>query len=268
MIYAEDQDQNIYGIERDFGKACLDSAVAKILKINYRNTYEIYRFAVAFCDKFELVKSVNTEHIAKIRKGRVPEIFSADSGKNEANLWERLFLKTKIYKNIKAKEIAKKVFARFRDWQNEGFKPCEVALIYPMLGRGRRDSILLFSIFDIFISNNFLFRHSYGQGKIMTKFPDKYNPSIVAFDSGESNRAVNLITAMSSQGISYKCVIVVLDSFESITWFKKQEIINMLYTSVTRPTHELLMVSLEENEFSKKAADVIDLMKKDGILSC
>jgi hypothetical protein len=98
----------------------------------------------------------------------------------------------------------------------------------------------------------------------MTKFPAKYSPSIVAFDSGESNRAVNLITAMSSQGISYKCVIVVLDNFESITWFKKQEIINMLYTSVTRPTHELLLVSLEENEFSKKAADVIDLMKKDG----
>jgi hypothetical protein len=51
----------------------------------------------------------------------VPEIFSADNGKNEANLWRRLFLKTKIYKNIKAKEIAKKVFVRFRDWQNEGF---------------------------------------------------------------------------------------------------------------------------------------------------
>ena len=61
-----------------------------------------------------------------------------------------------------------------------------------------------------------------------------------------------------------KCVIAVLDSFESIAWFKKQEIINMLYTSVTRPTHELLMVSLEKNEFSKKAADVINSMKKDG----
>jgi DNA helicase IV len=102
----------------------------------------------------------------------------------------------------------------------------------------------------------------------MTKFPDKYCPSIIAFDSGESYKAINLITAMSSQGISYKCVIVVLDSFESITWFKKQEIINMLYTSVTRPTHELLIVSLEKNEHSKKAADVIDSMKKDGILCC
>lgn len=33
--------------------------------------------AVAFCDKFELGKSVNTEQIAKIIKGRVPEIFMA-----------------------------------------------------------------------------------------------------------------------------------------------------------------------------------------------
>ena len=131
--------------------------MTKILKINYRNTYEIYRFAVTFCDKFELGKSVSGEQIAKIRKGRVPEIFSADSGKNEANLARRLFSKTKIYKKTKAKEIAKKVFARFRDWQNEGFKPCEVALIYPMLGRGREDSILLFSIFDIFMGNNFCF---------------------------------------------------------------------------------------------------------------
>jgi hypothetical protein len=78
----------------------------------------------------------------------------------------------------------------------------------------------------------------------MTKFPDKYGPSIIAFNSGESYRALNLITAMLSQGISYKCVILVLDSFESITWFGGQEIINMLYTSVTRPTHELLLVSV------------------------
>ena len=75
------------------------------------NSFSFFQFAVAFCDKFELGKSVNTEQIAKIRKGRMPEIF------------------------------------------------------------------------DIFISNNFLFRHSYGQGKIMTKFPDKYCPSIIAFDS-------------------------------------------------------------------------------------
>jgi hypothetical protein len=27
---------------------------------------------------------------------------------------------------------------------------------------------------------------------------------------------------------------------------------------------ELLLVSLEQNEFSRRAADVIDLMKKDG----
>jgi hypothetical protein len=267
VIYTEDQDQNIYGITRDFGKACIDTAVTKALKINYRNTYEIYRFAVDFCDKPELVKSVNAdiEGFAKIRKGRVPEIFSAagGGGSNEgANLWRRLFLNTGIYRNIKAKEIAEKVFDRFKDWQNEGFRPGEVALIYPMLGRGKGDCLLLFSILDIFIRNNFLFRHSYAHGKIMTKFPDKYRPSVVAFDSGESSRAVNLITAMSSQGISYKCVILVLDGFESITWFGGQEIINMLYTGVTRPTHELLLVSLVENKYSRKAADVV------GALNC
>ncbi len=239
--------------------------MTKVLKINYRNTYEIYRFAVDFCDKPELVKSVNAdiEGFAKIRKGRVPEIFSAagGGGRNEgANLWRRLFLNTGIYRNIKAKEIAKKVFDRFKDWQNEGFRPGEVALIYPMLGRGKGDCLLLFSILDIFIRNNFLFRHSYAHGKIMTKFPDKYCPSVVAFDSGESSRAVNLITAMSSQGISYKCVILVLDGFESITWFGGQEIINMLYTGVTRPTHELLLVSLVENKYSRKAAGVVGAM--------
>jgi hypothetical protein len=105
-----------------------------------------------------------------------------------------------------------------------------------------------------------LFRHSYAHGKIMTKFPDKYCSSVVAFDSGESSRAVNLITAMSSQGISYKCVILVLDGFESITWFGGQEIINMLYTGVTRPTHELLLVSLVENKYSRKAAGVLGAM--------
>ena len=59
--------------------------MTKVLKINYRNTYEIYRFAVDFCDKPELVKSVNAdiEGVAKIRKGRVPEIFSAAGRRQE-----------------------------------------------------------------------------------------------------------------------------------------------------------------------------------------
>lgn len=39
----------------------------------------------------------------------------------------------------------------------------------------------------------------------------------------------------------------------------KQEILNMLYTSVTRETHELLLAAFEENQYSRKAVELLGM---------
>lgn len=40
----------------------------------------------------------------------------------------------------------------------------------------------------------------------------------------------------------------------------------MLYASVTRATHELMLVSMDENEFSRKAASILGYTFKHKLL--
>ena len=302
IVYAEDQEQNIYGLKRNFKAAGLDEKLTLFLKINYRNTYEIYHFAQKFCNKsgskgvegrnikstgdntcdysvnnVETDASKKTNRLLEVRLGRIPELVSLKNLKNKTkagNIFNRIFLNTTRRKKSNVVGIAKVVFKRFENWLNEGFLPGEIALIYPVskimkidnnkneYKKNKNDklvgNIILYSLFDIFKNNGFLFKHTYSQGRITDKFPKRFENLILSYDSDPSYKEINLVTAMSSQGLSYKCVILVLDGFESITWFGRQEITNMIYTSVTRATHELMLVSMDENEFSRKAASILN----------
>lgn len=228
VIYVEDFEQNIYGIERHFDKTGLLVRNSAELLMNYRNTWEISYFALNVTNKYKLVLT-QSNRLAKSRRGPLPTVFLAET----------------------AKALAQQAIHHYDEWIKQGFAPQDIAIIYP------RSDAILNSIIKTFLDKNVILaaRKPYWLGR-------EFSRSIMAFGEPGAEKAVSLVTTWSAQGSNYKCVIVIMgESMFSAATKAKQD--SMHYISFTRPTHNLALLFPRQDEYYTKATSVLRCMQTD-----
>ena len=238
IIYVEDFEQNIYQVNRNFSTVGLNvSERSYELLTSYRNTYEIAYFACQLTNKYRRLLS---NELKELRHGAVPEIIF-DS-------------------NIDI--IAKFVNKLINNWIEDQFKLNDIAIIYPSLKKNEEREVFLSIIKLVSEETGFKFSIHYTANRIRNMFDSEFQDIILSRRDGENENnsdAINLITSFSSQGISYKCVIVIMDNFESQLWqtFK----MNLIYITLTRATHNLVLVFSQESETYSKALEIVEQMR-------
>ena len=244
IVYVEDFEQNIYQIRRDFKKVglAIDENIFELL-ISYRNTYQIAYFACQLTDKY---KKLIASELKNLRQGSIPEvIFDND--------YDR---------------VVNAVNKKIGDWLEDKFSLDEIAIIYPNLKRGPngfniQDDLLLGIIKRVYEISGLKFSIHYPAHRITNMFGLEFEDIILSRrdeDGIVNKEAIKLITSYSSQGISYKCVIVIMDNFEDQRWQKLKK--NLAYITLTRATHNLLLVFSEKNDTYEKTINIIDCMNR------
>ena len=244
VIYMEDPEQNIWDTDRIYNRTKLNPTNRLQLNINYRNTLEISKFALQLSDKYTLT-IMEPHRLAELRHGPLPSIAYNEDSQICANL----------------------IYSKFKDWLDDGFLPGEIAVIYPMSEKDESGNIdnegLLLNILRYFGDNGIYFSHRYWKKRLAATFGD-YAQYIVTKPSPNSTEeynqvrqtCVNLVTAFSSQGMTYQCAIVVMDKFGVKRWSEKVEN-NLLYITLTRATSDLMLTFHEDTDLHKRVASIL-----------
>lgn len=246
VLYVEDFEQNIYKIKRDFKNTGLGvNNHENELLVSYRNTYEIAYFACQLTNKYQKIFNGKLD---VLRKGAIPEV-----------IFDKDYLK-----------IAELISKKIEDWIEERFKPNEIAIIYPNLKRKKegikvKDTLMAAIVKTIYEKCQKQLSIHYHSHRIKSMFGPELSKMILSRrDSNEDlSNTINLVTSFSSQGISYKCVVAIMDNFEDPRWNKLKT--NLAYITLTRATHNLLLIFSEECETYQKALEINRTMiKKDN----
>jgi hypothetical protein len=241
LVYVEDFDQNIYGIKRNFDNAFLGNRQEE-LNINYRNTVEIQSFALKFTDKDRKIDVVADKKF--MRPGPMPEVLYSDSRSKTA-----YNLATKVEKWIREDKVP----------------PEEIAIIYAS-SEGDDDSLVKSVITACRMKHIKLLSHYATGDRIDTKFPGHNNTILPSRKDGRRvenfDLSANFITAFSCQGMSYRCVAVLVENFEMEERWDKAQSRNLLYIALTRATHELGLVFGKCDTACSKALLLVDQLNK------
>ncbi len=250
VVFVEDPEQNIYDTERFYDRTRLRPERKVHLTNNYRNTTEISQFALQMSDKY--VRTLQEPHrLASVRHGPLPTVaFNADSA-----------------------ACALKILSKYQEWVKDGFSPDEIAVIYPMSDSAKDEQGnvdkegLLQHILKCFWDSGVAFSHRYWKSTLLKTF-GQYAQYIVSrpdptdLEQYEKVRksSVNLVTSFSSQGLTYRCAIVVMDRFGAGKWSKRVEQ-NLVYITLTRATSELMISFHKETDFYRKAVQILGEMR-------
>jgi len=192
------------------------------LAINYRNTLQIQNFALNLTDKDRKVAVVKEKKYT--RQGSVPDVIYSDSMSKTA--WD---LATKVEKWLEEDKVL----------------PEEIAIIYPS-SEGGEDSLVYNVIRAFKMKNIKLLSHYADSERIASKFPLNEKTILPSRKDGLKvdipGLSANFITAFSSQGMSYRCVAVLMDNFDMEKRWNKEQTKNLQYIALTRATHELALV--------------------------
>ena len=232
-------------VKRDFKKAGLDLVGnPHELLIGYRNTYEIAYFACQLTNKY---KKLIDGKLKNLRNGAIPELIF---NRNIQKITE--FLNRKI-----------------NDWLEDRFKLNDIAIIYPNLNRGSDnskvdDNLFIEIIRYIYEKSKIKFSIHYPNQSITDMFGPEFAEIILSRRDSDDDysETIQLITSFSSQGSSYKCVIVIMDNFEDQRWKKLRT--NLAYITLTRATHNLVLVFSQESDTYKKALDISINMEEES----
>jgi len=241
VVYVEDFEQNIYKIVRDPRESCLRPKKKEELLINYRNTKEISYFALNLTDKYALTLK-ESNRLADLRKGSIPTI----------SLCKEAQEPTDIYK-------------KFAEWIDKENKPRDITVIYPKISQGEdlKKNSLFYKLIKLFKEKGHIFSLHYPTTRIQKTFPEELHDSIVSRREQESEKAIKLVTSFSSQGISYKNTIVLMDGFKGKFW-SERTLENMLYVSLTRATDDMMLIFSNKSDQYEKAESIIRSMKTQG----
>jgi len=245
LVYVEDFEQNIYGIKRDFDNAFLTNRQEELI-VNYRNTIEIQKVALMLTDKDRNIAIVDDKK--HIRRGHIPEVIYGDD----------------------REKIAHNVATRVETWIKKDKVPVrDIAIIYAS-SEGGKDA-LVSNIVRAFKAKNMQLLSHYVDDKersILDKFPENEGTILPSRKDGRRvenpELSANFITAFSSQGMSYRCVAVLMDNFDMEKKWNKKLSKNLKYIALTRATHELVLVFGSCDTNCSKAIALTDQIKNRG----
>ena len=248
VIFVEDPEQNIWDTERFYNRTRLRPKHKVRLTNNYRNTIEISQFALEMSEKY--VQTLTQPHrLAKLRHGPLPTVaYNADSA-----------------------ACARRIFSKYQEWVQDGFSPDEIAVIYPMSEMDENGEIdregLLQNILKAFGDSGVSFSHRYWRSKLTATFGQYAQYIVSRPDPAETERyekvrksCVNLVTSFSSQGLTYRCAIVVMDKFGTGRWAERVEN-NLIYITLTRATSDLMVSFHNETDLYRKAVKILGEMR-------